>query len=99
MKRVIAALGLAGLLAGCAPAAYGPPPAVGVGVAVGYDGFYDDYYGPFYDGYWARDNFFYYSRGPGLPYRRDYNRHFRRNAWNGFHPIRGHGPGTGPYRH
>ena len=95
MKRAIAALGFVGLLAGCAPA-YGPPGPGGVGVAVSYDGFYDDYYGPFYDGYWGRDNYFYYSRGPGLPYRRDLYRHFRRNYWNGFHPIHGRGPGPGP---
>jgi hypothetical protein len=101
MKSLIV-LPLVGLLTACVPA-YGPGPgpvAIGVGVEpVGYDGFYDDYYGRFYDGYWGRDNFFYYSRGPGYGYIRDYDHHFRRGRWGGFHPIRGHGPGgVGPRR-
>ena len=93
MKSLIV-LPLFGMLTACV--AYGPGPGpVAVGVAVqpvAYDGFYDDYYGPFYDGYWGRDNYFYYSRGPGYGYIRDYNHHFRRNRWSGFHPVRGRGP-------
>src|SRR5271168_5164000 len=55
------------------PGEYGPTP-------VGYDGYYDDYYGPFYDGCWAGDGGFYYSDGPGHGYRRGDPRHFRREA-------------------
>ena len=98
MKSLIV-LPLVGMLAGCV--AYGPGPrpvAVGVGIEpVGYDGYYDNYYGPFYNGYWGRDNYFYYSRGPGYGYVRDYDHHFRRGQWSGFHPIRGR-PEPGPRR-
>jgi len=59
------------------------------GVAVGYDGFYDDAYGPFYDGYWGNDGFFYYSNGAGHPYRRDEGRHFRHDGGAGFHEVHG----------
>jgi hypothetical protein len=96
MKALII-LSFVSVLTACAPV-YGPGRvAVGVGVEpVGYDGFYDDYYGPFYNGYWGRDNYFYYSRGPGYRYARDYDHHFRRDRWGGFHPVRGRAPEVRP---
>jgi hypothetical protein len=57
---------------------------------VGYDGYYDDYYGPFYDGYWGGDGVFYYSTGPDHHMQRDEGHHFRRNSAEGFHPVHGH---------
>jgi hypothetical protein len=64
----------------------GPPVAV-----VGYDGFYDDYYGPFYDGYWGADGFFYYRDNDHDRWHRDRDRHFRHEAANPqFHPVQGH---------
>jgi hypothetical protein len=56
-----------------------------------YDGYYDDFYGPFYDGYWAGDGYFYFTDGPGHPFRRDDFRHFRHDMGGGFHGIRGSG--------
>lgn len=61
----------------------------GFEAAVGYDGFYDDAYGPFYDGYWGNDGFFYYSVGAGRTYRRDEGHHFRHDAVAGFHEVHG----------
>lgn len=96
------------LLAGCAPA-YGPGPgpyyggAYVVGEPIAYDGFYDDYYGPFVDGYWARDGFFYYRRDYHGRFFRDDGHHFRHDTHEGFHPVhggafRGGGrPGGGPH--
>jgi hypothetical protein len=81
----------AALLGGCA-SGYGE----GVtSVGVGYDGFYDDYYGPFTNGYWDHDNFF-YSDGRGR-WQRDVGHHFRRDAAPGFHSV--HGAGRGGHRH
>jgi len=78
---------------GLAPA--GAPQAAVAGPAItgslSYDGYYDDYYGPFYDGYWGQDGFFYYSDGPGHPFRRDEGRHFRRDLAPGYHAVRGLG--------
>jgi hypothetical protein len=86
------------MLAGCVPA-YGPPPPPGpgpyyggayvVGEPIAYDGFYDDYYGPFFDGYWARDGFFYYRRGQEGHFQRDIGGHFRHENHEGFHPVHG----------
>jgi hypothetical protein len=59
-------------------------------VAVSYDGYYDDAYGPFFDGYWGDDGGFYYTDAPGHPYRRDNANHFRHDAANGFHAVQGH---------
>jgi len=100
MKNLAMAIGLsAGLLSlgACAdnysdraagfyghPAAYESGPA-----AVGYDGYYDDYYGAFYDGYWAGDGGFYYTDAPGHPYRRDTAGHFRHDSAGGFHAVHG----------
>ena len=70
------------LLAGCASGGYGERVT-----AVGYDGFYDDFYGPFNGGYWDNDGFFYYRDGRG--FHRDAARHFRRDAAPGFHEFHG----------
>ena len=95
-KLMLAALAAGGalLIAGCADEGYyhhGP-------MAVGYDGYYDDAYGPFYDGYWADDGFFYYSDAPGHAYRRDDVHHFRRDVGPGFHQVQGH-PHGGDHDH
>jgi hypothetical protein len=68
------------LLAGCAGTSGGG------GVAIGYDGFYDDYYGPLTNGYWANDGFFYYMDARGHRHR-DSGRHFRHDTAPGFHAF------------
>ncbi len=67
-------------------AVYGGPAYVG---AVGFDGFYDGGYGAFYDGYWGRDRRFYYTNGPGRPYRADLGGHFQHYPRPGFQPVHG----------
>ena len=64
---------------------------------VDYDGYYDDYYGAFNDGYWGPDDYFYFSDGPGHPFRRDEAHHFRHDAADGFHTIHGHHEGAVPH--
>jgi len=95
----VAALSLGACTSYYGPAGYGP----GNGVAyyehspMGFDGYYDDAYGPFYDGYWG-DGGFYYSTGEGHPYQLDHSNHFRREQAEGFHNVHGgmhsgaHGP-------
>lgn len=82
----IGAVAAVGLLAGCAsgPGYYGPGPVV----AVGYDGYYDGFYGPIYDGYW-KGGYFYWRDRDDHPFRRDDARHFRREAKEGFNRIQG----------
>ena len=82
-QGILAAVAAVGLLAGCASG-----PGYGAQVAVGYDGWYDDYYGPIYDGYW-RGNVFFFRDRDDRPFRRDDGRHFRRGAAEGFHRIQG----------
>jgi hypothetical protein len=95
MKTIYVAALVAGaalLTTACADGGYyrhGP-------VAVAYDGYYDDAYGPFYDGYWGDDGFFYYSTGPGGHYRRDNAHHFRHDNFNGFHAVQGRPHNDGP---
>lgn len=49
-----------------------------------YTGYYDGFYGPIYDGYWGRDNYFYYRGGVGdRAYRRGDRTHFSRSAASG----------------
>lgn len=107
MRKWILAGGLAALigpLAACADNEYAARgPGGGVDVAyvngpVGYDAYYDGYYGPFHDGYWSNDGYFYYSDAEGHPYRRDVDHHFRRDQPGGFHPIHG-GMHPGPAEH
>lgn len=105
MKRPFLALCIAGLaaagLSACADGHYSGAPR-GSGVAyyehgpVGFDGYYDDSYGPFYDGYWG-DGGFYYSTGEGRPYQLDRANHFRHDAAGGFHGVHGgvHANGNG----
>lgn len=94
-KLILGAVASVGLLAGCAggpgyyaggPGYYGPGP--GVDVAIGYDGYYDGFYGPIYDGYWRGNAFFWRDRDGGR-WRRDDGRHFRREAATGFRHIQG----------
>jgi hypothetical protein len=97
-RLILGAVAAAGLLAGCAgdyygPGAYGPGPGYygagpGFGVAVGYDGYYDGFYGPIYDGYW-RGGYFYWRDRRGRSFRRDNGRHFRRDPAQGFRHIQG----------
>lgn len=94
MKRMVLALTAALALSACAEElGYGPTFNSGLV-------YYDSYYGPFYNGYWAHDGFFYYSPSRGGPYLRDEGRHFRRNPAGGFHGehthpgwVGHHGPG------
>lgn len=99
MKRILLAAAAALALSACAEdLGYGP--TFGSGLV-----YYDSYYGPYYNGYWARDGFFYYSPGRGRPFIRDEGRHFRRGPGSGFHGERTHpgwvghhGPGgTNPH--
>jgi hypothetical protein len=76
------------LLAGCATGdGYGYN---GV-AAVGYDGYYDDFYGPVDDGYWGVDGGYYYHHG--REWSRDTGNHFRHEGGQGFHPMHGSGRG------
>ena len=87
MRFVATGLAIAGMsivLACCA--SYGPDPGFGP-VALGYDAYYDDAYGPFYDGYWGDDGAFYYRGGPGRPFGRDGGGHFHRGPAAGFHGV------------
>ena len=92
------------LLGACADERYSAAYVGGGPVAVGYDGYYDDYYGPFNDGYWAGDGYFYFADRDGH-FRRDDGRHFRRGTAQGFHPVHGQGharaapPHQGPRDH
>jgi len=88
MKRLLAgacAAAVIAVLGGCASSsgeyAYGGGP-------VGYDGYYDDYYGPFVDGYWGGDGDFYYADGGGH-FHHDWGHHFRHTADTGFHAVHG----------
>jgi len=99
MRKLILAAGVVAILGGmtaCADEGYGHRSGyMGADVAfegpapVGYDGYYDDYYGPFYDGYWANDGAYYYSTGEGRGYQRDTNHHFTHDAASGFHAVHG----------
>lgn len=63
--------------------AYGP----------GYDAYYDGYYGPYNGGYWGDDgDFFYYDSD--RRYHRDYEHHFRHQAFEGARGYR-----AGRYEH
>jgi hypothetical protein len=89
LKSIMIAGAASAALLTSACAGYGPGYGyAGVGVA-SYDGYYDDGYGPFYDGYWGRDNAYYYRDAPGHPFQRDTGNHFRRDAAAGFHPVHG----------
>lgn len=74
-------LTIACAMSGCVYA--GPPnqPAYVQG-GVAYDGYYDGHYGAYSGGYWNNDGYFYY-RGSDNNYRRDDQRHFRREQFHG----------------
>jgi hypothetical protein len=85
-------------LSACAsqpPAGAGPYPHYRT-APIGYDAFYDDFYGPFYDGYWGPGDVFYYSDAAGRPFRRDEAHHFRHEGASGFHAVHGLGGGGHP---
>ncbi len=113
MKRILLVLSLGVAAAGlgaCADDYYGGGYGHGYGYndgpgfyayhPIGYDGFYDDAYGPFYDGYWG-DGGFYYSTGEGRPYVLDRDNHFRHESGEGFHAFHGgmHMGDHGDHRH
>jgi hypothetical protein len=84
----------------CVQGVAGPGPVSVTGPTVlpgslAYSGYYDDFYGPFYDGYWAADGYFYFTDGPGHAFRRDDYHHFRRDMAAGFHGVRGSGVHAG----
>jgi len=93
MKRLLIAFSASAVvlsLAACAEGYYGhgAGPSYYEHATVGYDGFYDDAYGPFYDGYWGEGGFW-YSTGEGRPYQLDSAHHFRRDSADGTHPFHG----------
>jgi hypothetical protein len=98
MKRAALGLLLPLALAGCyVGPGYGPGPgpAPGYGVAsVNYDAYYDGFYGPAFDGYWA-GGVFYYRHDANHPYVRDDAGHFRRAPAPGFNGVHVHGGGDG----
>jgi len=61
-----------------------------------YTAYYDGAYGPYYNGYWTASNDYYFTAGPGRPYVRDDQGHFRRVMIPGFHPVEGSGPNVDP---
>ena len=74
----------------------GPPPGYGYGYGNPgyyapygyYDAYYDNFYGPIYGGFWHHDGFFYYQSYSNGPWYCDYNRHFRRDHFNGASSVR-----------
>ncbi|MGH6986683.1 MAG: hypothetical protein ACRED9_07580 [Caulobacteraceae bacterium] len=105
MKRaasVLAAASALALLAGCAGyGGYGPGGGVAVGFVapVGYDGWYDGYYGPIYNGYWGDNGVFYYRSTDHAAWHADSGGHFRHDAANGYHAWRGHQVARGNWAH
>ncbi len=94
LATFIGAAALAALAGGCADYGYnggGVDVAYYGPAAVGFDGYYDDAYGPFFDGYWADDGF-YYRTNDHDQYHRDTGGHFRHDAAAGFHAVQGHAP-------
>jgi hypothetical protein len=102
MKRVLLTLcaGSVLMLSACADdSGFYRPHYAG---ATGFDAYYDDFYGPFYDGYWAPGDAFYYRTGPHGFYHRDRGMHFHHGPGTGMHAVHGmpHGtPGGGRGRH
>ncbi len=94
MKKLLLSAGAFVLLAGCAGPRY-------VGGGFGYDGYYDDHYGPIYDGYWGDGDVFYYRAHPHGRYIRDTGGHFRHdgNGVTGYHPMHVTGPAPRGGRH
>jgi hypothetical protein len=99
MQKFLLGAGAALMLAGCASADYGG----GGGGMVGYDGFYDNYYGPIDAGYWGDGDVFFYRAHAHGHFIRDTGGHFRHEAMTGFNPMHVNGPaahgGRGPHRH
>jgi len=59
------------------------------------DVYYDGFYGPYTDGYWA-DEGFYYRGGDGR-FIRDEHNHFQRRMFNGAHGFHAHGRPAGDH--
>lgn len=71
-----------------------------VGGGVGYDGYYDDYYGPIYDGYWGDGDTFYYRAHRGGRWMADRDHHFRHDMGGpGYHHMQGRGHPPHNWRH
>lgn len=70
------------MLAGCAYET--PAPAIVATTAGPAAVYYDQYYGPVYSGYWGADGLFHYQAAANGPWLIDNDRHFRRDAANGF---------------
>jgi hypothetical protein len=77
------------MLTGCAgyDHGYGSHEYGQVAVAQQPSAYYDNFYGPYWDGYWGPDGAFWFSEGPGRPFRSDVDGHFRREAADGFRPA------------
>ena len=60
----------------------------------GYAVYYDDHYGPVRDGRWGEDGYYYYRTGDRDAYVRDDERHFRRDAYEGYHGMNYGGDGA-----
>jgi hypothetical protein len=55
-----------------------------------YDAYYDDFYGPFYDGYWAPGGNYFYRTGPRGRFREDRAMHFHHEGGvAGMHAVHG----------
>lgn len=91
---LVAAAATTALLTACAEGpGYGYPPYPVA--AVGWDGYYDDYYGPFYDGYWGADGAYYYRGNAHDTWHQDSGQHFAKEARAGSHPVHGLGHAGG----
>ncbi len=94
MLATIAALGAAAALSACATDGYYAGGPYG---GVGFDAYYDGFYGPYYGGYWGPDGGFYYYTDSGhRHWRRDEGNHFHHEGGHGMRHVRGdHAPGGG----
>jgi hypothetical protein len=88
MKKLMISIGAAALLlSACASDGdYYRPHYRG---AMGYDAYYDGFYGPFSDGYWGGDGLFYYRHGFFGGYAPDRAGHFHHDMSPGLHDVHG----------
>jgi hypothetical protein len=90
MKTLGLALTLALGLTACATDGYGRYDYGPTDYA--YDGYYDNHYGPVMGGYWGANDVFYYRTSPNGRFIPDRDRHFRRDAYQGYDRVRVTGP-------